>query len=90
MTEGRKREVRRMLAHVGLHVERLARTAYGGVEIGELRQGKWRFLTQLEIGLLFRAVEGRGPGGTAMAARRASRDERRRRGGPDGTADGEA
>jgi 23S rRNA pseudouridine2605 synthase len=87
MTEGRKREVRRMLGEVGLHVERLARTAYGGVEIGELRQGKWRFLTQLEVGLLFRAVEGRGRGGAELEARRASRDERRRRGGPDGTED---
>ena len=56
MTEGRKREVRRMLGEVGLRVERLARVAYGGVEIGDLRQGKWRFLTQQEIGRLHRAT----------------------------------
>jgi 23S rRNA pseudouridine2605 synthase len=86
MTEGRKREVRRMLGAAGLHVERLARTAYGGVEIGELRQGKWRFLTQLEIGLLHRAVEQRGRGGKRIAERLASRDERRARGGPGGAA----
>jgi pseudouridine synthase len=52
MTEGRKREVRRMLAAVGLTVERLVRVAFGGVELGDLRQGKWRFLTQPEIARL--------------------------------------
>jgi 23S rRNA pseudouridine2605 synthase len=58
MTEGRKREVRRLFSAVGLTVERLARVAYGGVELGDLRQGKWRFLTQSEIGSLHAAVAG--------------------------------
>lgn len=49
MTEGRKREVRRMFAAVGAPVERLARVAFGGVELGDLRQGKWRFLDRPEI-----------------------------------------
>lgn len=56
MTEGRKREVRRMMAAVGLPVERLARVAYGGVELGDLRQGKWRFLDRREIARLHAAV----------------------------------
>jgi len=56
MTEGRKREVRRMLAEVGMPVERLARVAYGGVELGDLRQGKWRFLNRPEIARLHAAV----------------------------------
>lgn len=56
MTEGRKREVRRMFGALGLTVERLARVAYAGVELGDLRQGKWRFLTQAEIGGLYAAV----------------------------------
>jgi len=56
MTEGRKREVRRMLAAVGLPVERLARVAFGGVELGDLRQGKWRFLDRPEIARLHAAV----------------------------------
>ncbi len=55
MNEGRKREVRRMLAAVGLPVERLARVAFGGVELGDLRQGKWRFLTDPEVNRLRRA-----------------------------------
>lgn len=58
MTEGRKREVRRMLSELGLTVERLARVAYGGIELGDLRQGKWRFLTQQEIATLHAAVAG--------------------------------
>jgi 23S rRNA pseudouridine2605 synthase len=76
MTEGRKREVRRMLAAVGHPVERLARVAFGGVELGDLRQGRWRFLTQQEVGRLHAAVEGR-PG--APRADRTTREERRRR-----------
>jgi 23S rRNA pseudouridine2605 synthase len=55
MTEGRKREVRRMLAEVGLPVERLARVAFGGVELGDLRQGRWRFLNNTEISRLYAA-----------------------------------
>lgn len=62
MTEGRKREVRRMLGQVGLKVERLARVAYGGVELGDLRQGKWRFLTPQEIARLYAATGGSGAG----------------------------
>ncbi len=58
MTEGRKREVRRMLGALGLHVERLARVNYGGVELGDLRQGKWRFLRQPEVAQLHAAVGG--------------------------------
>ena len=58
MTEGRKREVRRMLGALGLHVERLARVNYGGVELGDLRQGKWRFLRNPEIAQLHAAVGG--------------------------------
>ncbi len=61
MTEGRKREVRRMLAEVGLPVERLARVAFAGVELGDLRQGKWRFLDRREIARLHAAVGSEAP-----------------------------
>jgi 23S rRNA pseudouridine2605 synthase len=99
MTEGRKREVRRMLAEVGLPVERLARVRFADVDLGELRQGKWRFLTQAEIGALHdaaRAGEQRAARSSReRAARRTTREERgnRRRagdGGPrrDGTGGG--
>jgi pseudouridine synthase len=56
VTEGRNREVRRIVGGVGLFLRRLARVAYGGVELGELRQGKWRPLTTREVALLHRAV----------------------------------
>lgn len=90
MTEGRKREVRRMLAEVGLPVERLARVRFADVDLGELRQGKWRFLTQAEVGALHdaaRAGEQRAARTTReRAARRATREERgnRRRAGDGG------
>jgi 23S rRNA pseudouridine2605 synthase len=40
--EGRKRQVRRMLAAVGYHVERLVRTRVAGLELGDLPAGAWR------------------------------------------------
>jgi 23S rRNA pseudouridine2605 synthase len=58
MTEGRKREVRRMLGAHGLTVERLARVSFGGLDLGDLRQGKWRFLTPPEVSALHAAVAG--------------------------------
>ena len=88
MAEGRKREVRRMLGAVDLRVERLARVAYGGVELGELRQGNWRFLTQREIGLLHAATEGDRnlPRKLEKAKRRRThKEERQKRGGPSGS-----
>ena len=69
MTEGRKREVRRMLAEVGLPVERLARVAFGGVELGDLRQGKWRFLNSTEVAKLHAASGG----SSAATAKREAR-----------------
>lgn len=80
MTEGRKREVRRMFAALGLTVERLARVSFGGVELGDLRQGKWRFLTNVEVSALFAAAgeQTRRPT-TGRDPRRASRDERNAR-----------
>jgi 23S rRNA pseudouridine2605 synthase len=76
MTEGRKREVRRMLAEVGLPVERLARVAFGGVELGDLRQGKWRFLDRPEIARLHAAVGTAVPGETSTTGSRRTEDRR--------------
>ena len=49
MTEGRKREVRRMLAEVGLPVVRLVRLRIGPVKLGDLPPGALRELTPEEI-----------------------------------------
>src|SRR5438093_11260723 len=54
MTEGRKREVRRLLAAAGLPVTRLARTRIGPIRLGRLRPGEVRDLTPEEVRALRR------------------------------------
>ena len=56
MGEGRKREVRRMLAAVGLPVRRLVRVRVGPVKLGRLRAGELRDLTPEEVQSLYRAA----------------------------------
>lgn len=45
LTEGRKRQVRRMLAEVGYKVTRLVRTRVAGLELGALPSGRYRELS---------------------------------------------
>lgn len=47
--EGRKRQVRRMLAAVGLPVLSLKRVGVGPLTLGSLPAGGWRYLTEAEI-----------------------------------------
>jgi 23S rRNA pseudouridine2605 synthase len=57
ITEGRKREVRRLCTALGLAVDRLVRTRFGPVTLGTLAAGKTRKLTGREratIGALVR------------------------------------
>ncbi len=49
ITEGRNRQVRRMLEAVDSKVTKLVRTAIGDVRIGDLEVGKWRKLTDDEV-----------------------------------------
>ena len=58
MTEGRKREVRRLLAAVGLPVARLVRVRIGPVRLGSLGPGERRELTHDEVVELRRVVDG--------------------------------
>jgi len=46
--EGRNRQVRKMCESIGHPVIRLKRIAYGNLELGELKPGEWRYLTELE------------------------------------------
>lgn len=52
LVEGRYRIVRRLAEHLGLKVERLMRLSHGPVSLGRLPAGKWRYLTQAELGAL--------------------------------------
>jgi 23S rRNA pseudouridine2605 synthase len=47
--EGRKRQVRRMLAAVGHPVLELIRVGIGPIELGDMPVGKWRFLNDEEL-----------------------------------------
>ncbi len=47
--EGRKRQVRRMLAAIGHKVLELKRVAIGPLKLGDLPVGKWRYLTEEEV-----------------------------------------
>lgn len=53
---GRNRVVRRMLAEVGHPVQRLTRTSFGSVRLGQLRPGQHRVLTGSELSHLMREV----------------------------------
>jgi 23S rRNA pseudouridine2605 synthase len=54
--EGRKRQVRRMFEAVGHPVKRLTRIRVGPLEIGDLRPGRWRHMTEEELAKLRAAV----------------------------------
>lgn len=47
--EGRNRHIRRILAHLDIHLISLTRTATGTLELGDLPTGKWRELTDREV-----------------------------------------
>lgn len=50
--EGRNRQVRRMCAFAGMKVRRLVRVREGGLSLGDLKAGQWRYLIEDEIKLL--------------------------------------
>jgi len=52
LTEGRNRQVRRMIEALGSKVLKLVRTAIGPIRIGALQIGTWRKLTAGEVLLL--------------------------------------
>lgn len=56
LTEGRKRQIRRMFEVVGLHIERLIRVRMGILHLGALEPGKGRWLTPEEVRRLKESV----------------------------------
>lgn len=47
--EGRNRQIRKMCEIAGLKLTRLMRVAEGGLELGDLKKGCWRSLTEREV-----------------------------------------
>jgi len=56
LVQGRKRQIRRMLAALGRRVVFLRRVRIGPIRLGRLAQGKWRRLTRAEVRLLYETV----------------------------------
>lgn len=55
LREGRKRQIRRMMAALGHPVTRLMRVAVGPMDLGDLKPAQWRHLTDEEVDQLMRA-----------------------------------
>ena len=49
LTEGKNREIRRVLEHLGLEVSRLLRTKYGPFELGDLQRGSVEEIPQVQV-----------------------------------------
>jgi 23S rRNA pseudouridine2605 synthase len=54
--EGRSNQIRLMFKHFGLLVEKLRRVRIGPIELGPLKPGKFRYLTDEEVQKLKRAI----------------------------------
>jgi 23S rRNA pseudouridine2605 synthase len=49
LTEGKNREIRRLMKAFGHDVTRLTRIAFGGIELGDLAPGRWRIISRDEL-----------------------------------------
>lgn len=58
ISEGKNREVRRVLEHLGLEVSRLIRTAYGPFELLDLPRGAAVEIRQIEVERFMRGLKG--------------------------------
>jgi 23S rRNA pseudouridine2605 synthase len=57
LTEGRKREVRRMCRILGFPVQNLKRTRFCGISCEGMKVGSWRFLNRKEVEKLRKKVD---------------------------------
>lgn len=60
LREGRKRQIRRIAAALGHPVRQLVRERIGPLNLGELKPGQWRHLTEREIDQLKQSVNEQG------------------------------
>ena len=54
LSEGKKRQIRRMVAILGYQVAALKRLSFAGIELGDLHSGAWQKLSEEEINKLNR------------------------------------
>ena len=52
LTEGKKRQIRRMFKALGCEVDDLIRTRIGKLKLGDLKHGRWRYLDNNEIKII--------------------------------------
>lgn len=80
LTEGKNREIRRLLAALGHEVTRLTRIAFGSLELGPLASGRWRLLQAAEVEALERdaGLEPTPAGGAGPVMTRGGLARRRR------------
>lgn len=91
ITEGKNREVRRVLEHLGLEVSRLIRTRYGPFELLDLPRGQAVEIRQVEVERLRKALTGTNARDASLSApqqarARIARTAPRRAEGPRGPA----
>lgn len=55
--EGRNRIVRRMIEFLGLDLLQLVRTQFGPIKLGEMKPGKSRMLSEVEVKSLYQVIE---------------------------------
>jgi pseudouridine synthase len=49
LTQGKKRQIRRMFEAAGMKVSDLIRVEISGIKLGILEEGKWEYLTEEEV-----------------------------------------
>ena len=60
LTEGKNREIRKLMEHFGCVVNRLIRTNYGPFELGDLETGRLREIAPQEVRNLIKDLQDRG------------------------------
>lgn len=78
ITEGKNREVRRVLEHLGLEVSRLLRTAYGPFQLFDLPRGQVSEIRQIEVERFRKALLGGTGAAVEISRPRVARSEPRR------------
>lgn len=60
ITQGLNRQIRRMCEYFGYRVCKLERIRIMNIELGDLPEGQWRYLSEEELGHLKKACQGKG------------------------------